>query len=238
MSESYKVRLVSVADERSVVKFDATPTFSESRQVDYAAVAPIHMPGAIQVYKNSGSRTFSVGAQLVSRSWVEAYTNMWNLQQLRTWTLPYFGQSSTITDQQRQARANLNPADERTLASLGPEFVNARNAQRLQTEGFELLGAPPMVLYLYAYSTSANDTRQQRGNVNINRIPVVITSLSINYPKDVDYISTEDPENPTTGGEPFPVLLEVNVDLVETHSPREYERFKISDYYSGKLVNF
>lgn len=240
MSTAYTVRLVSVANENDLVRFKVTPTFTENRSVDYAAVAPIHMPGAIQVYKNSGSRTFSIGAQLVSRTGAEAKENMTYLQKLRGWTLPHFGQSDLTADQ-LESRQRLNKETERKAAStMSREEVNARNRQRLQSEGYDFLGAPPMVLYLYAYSTNANNTRANvtEGKVNINRVPVVITGLSITYPKEVDYISADPIGSTNKHTEPFPVLMEVGVELVETHSPREYERFKLADFYSGKLANF
>lgn len=241
MSESYKVRLVSVADETTYVRFNVAPTFSEQRNVEYTPVAPIHMPGSIQVYKNSGSRTFSIGAQLASRTHNEAAENIKNLQRLRGWTLPYFGKSSTLDDKNYQKRQEhkLNPqANVEKLSKMTPDQINEFNKARLSSEGYDLLGAPPMVLYLYAYSTSTNDGRQQTGGININRVPVVITSLGITYPKDVDYITTDDPSSSTPNTEPFPVLMEVTIELVETHSPREYERFNLTDFHLGKLANF
>ena len=55
---AFKVRLVSVLSMNSnipsdikQVSFDATPTLSENRTVEYIAVQPVHMPGGIQVYK-------------------------------------------------------------------------------------------------------------------------------------------------------------------------------------------
>lgn len=240
MKGKYTVRLVSVADEQRAVRFKVTPTFSENRSVDYASVAPIHMPGAIQVYKNTGSRTFSIGAQFVSRTGKEAGENMVYLQTLRSWTLPYFGQSA-LTAKQLEARTKINPEGERKSAEeMSREQVNARNRERLKTEGFDFLGAPPMVLYLYAYSTDSNDSRANvnAGKININRVPVVITSLSITYPKEVDYIPADPVGNISGNTEPFPVLMDVGIELIETHSPREYERFKLEDFYSGKLANF
>lgn len=240
----YRVRLVSVLDELNRVEFKVTPTFSESRSVDYVAVTPIHMPGAIQVYKNSGSRSFSIGATLVSRTGVEAWENMYLLQTLRAWTVPYFGQkSSTLTQENRAARESiqqqLNANNNKAQSVTGPTEQKDAATQIRRAQGIELLGAPPMVLYLYAYSTAANDARPKEvyGQVNINRVPVVINNLEITYPEDVDYIPAWYSE-PTENTEPFPVKMTVNISLVETHSPREYEQFSLADFYNGKLVNF
>jgi len=234
MSDVYKVRLVPVINEADFVKFDVTPEFSENRSVEYTPVSPIHMPGSIQVYKNTGSRTFSIGATLISRTWGEAQTNRMYLQLLRSWTMPHFGEKSATT---ARTRRSVDPAASREQSKLSPEEVNERNTQRLQTEGYELLGAPPMVLYLYAYSTEANNARK-KGTANVNRVPVVITNMGIVYPQDVDYISSDNDTNISEETEPFPVKMTVNVEVVETHSPREYEQFSIADFRDGKLVNF
>lgn len=245
---AFKVRLISVADETNFVRFDVTPTFSEGGAVEYTAVAPIHMPGAIQVYKSTASRTFNIGATFVSRNYQDAQLNMIYLQNLRSWRMPYFGEaSSTLSDEQKSQRQlrKLDPAGNNTQSnSLTVDQINEQNRMRLQTEGFDLLGAPPMVLYLYAYSTAANNDRQQNGRVNINRVPVVLTNLNITYPSDVDYIPAQrlNPNGETdfidVRVEPFPVKMEVSIDLVETHSPREYSRFSLTDFYTGRLANF
>lgn len=249
IENQFKVRLISVADESTVVRFDVTPTFTEGGSVEYTAVAPIHMPGAIQVYKSTPSRTFNIGATFVSRNSLDARLNMIYVQRLRAWRMPYFGEaSSTLTDQQKINRANArktNPSgNNQQSRSLSVDEINRKNTERLNNEGFDLLGAPPMVLYLYAYSTNANNDRQQDGMININRVPVVLTNLNITYPSDVDYIPTQQlvPQGETdpidTRTEPWPVKMEVTIDLVETHSPREYSRFSLTDFYAGKLANF
>jgi hypothetical protein len=242
---NHRVRLVSVKDETVRVEFKVTPSFSEGRSVEYSAVTPIHMPGSIQVYKNTASRTFNIGATLISRSPNEADENIQLLQQLRTWTMPYFGSSNTVGDSQKALRdqRKLNPnASYEGETQLSPEEKAAKARERLQQEGIQLLGAPPMVLYLYAYSTTANDQRGPEAfpRVNINRVPVVITNLSFSYPNDVTYfpVSVGGVDGVTTKSESFPTKMDITVDCVETHSPREYERFNLQQFHDGKLVNF
>lgn len=94
-----------------------------------------------------------------------------------------------------------------------------------------LLGAPPEVLYLSAYSNPALVGGQWGTATNIYRIPVVITNLGITYPNDVDYI-------PTMDKEPFPIIMSITLSLAETHSPREFEKFDIFKYRDGKLPGF
>ena len=243
-SEAYynhRVRLVSVRDELRKVEFKVAPTFTEGRSVEYTPVTPIHMPGSIQVYKNTASRTFSIGATLVARNVNEASENMFLLQRLRSWTLPHFGRSAKLSRDEEDARKRLDAAAaiERTGELNGDE--QAQKNIDLVNQGVQLLGAPPMVLYLYAYSSSANDKRGAGSflRVNINRVPVVITNLSIAYPNDVDYLPAGDGiSDINEESESIPTKMEVTVECVETHSPREYERFSLKDFYNGKLVSF
>jgi hypothetical protein len=90
--------------------------------------------------------------------------------------------------------------------------------------GGDDLGAPPAVLLLSAYTKG-------RPVTNINRIPVVIQNLSINYPTDVDYI-------PSIDGEPFPTIMSISISLTEAHSPVEYESFNLSQFKTGTLPGF
>lgn len=84
----------------------------------------------------------------------------------------------------------------------------------------DLLGAPPDILSLSAY-----------GDYNIKDIPVVLTDLSIEWPNDVDYITTEN-------GEPFPVIMHIgSLSLKEARSAREYSGFDIVAYRGGDMVN-
>ena len=274
----YNVRLVSAnslvsannaAGIESVV-FDVTPTFSESLTADYDTITPIHMPGGIQVYKRTNSRKFSIGAHFVSRTSDKATLNMMALQLLRSWAMPYFGNNSSTrykTTSETYApitttnSTGVASADMKT-AAMTAEQVAAHNSR--QNKGnVEMLGAPPALLYLYAYSLYQSDKgndllkgdiynsgskRDVSFGVNLSRIPVVLTSLDITYPEDVDYIPTYSNRknaSPEFGNryydnfsEPFPVKMDVSISLTETHSPREYERFSLQDFKSGRLTSF
>lgn len=219
----YKVRLFAVRNfPIQYVIFEASPVLSESRTVDYAPVTPVHMPGSIQVYKRTNSRAFSLTAQLISRNVEQAGQNMKYLQLLRGWTMPYFGirsgtdgfTRSDMTSNGWDAASNNGTIDDRT----------------------SMLGAPPDVLYLYAYTNNRNSSEDRMtmvdGQINLKKLPVVITSLGIDYPDDVDYI----PASPS--GEPFPVKMSVRIELAETHSPKGYEQFSLSMFKKGQLVQF
>lgn len=215
-SRDFKVKLTRAASvgtgnvER--VTWDATPELSESRSIMYKNIDPLHAPGAIYQYASTGSRTFSIQGKFVSRSINEATKTLAYVQYLRTWAMPVFGNAGTAP-------------------------------------GETILGAPPAILLLTAYSrghplkgtqTTVDTTNPINGKTankqyalgnNLFEIPVVITSLEIPFPSDVDYI-------PTVNGIPVPTIVTVSLQLVETHSPRKYLGFNIDDFKNGNLVNF
>ena len=95
-------------------------------------------------------------------------------------------------------------------------------------------GAPPAVLLFSAYS----DNRHPR---NIYRIPVLIQNLSISYPSEPDYMPSAISANmgphlrDIEEGTPFPTVTNVDMQLLETHSPNEYTRFSLEDFKTGNL---
>ena len=236
MADTFKVRLEprSRTDGATVV-FHATPEITEARVVNYKAIEPVHMPGAFQAYNNSSSRTFGIqNIKLFSRTPQEAALNLARINQLRGWTVSKFG-SKEKYDAFAQAQSGVGGGVSMYGATneelLDQEYQYYGQTNRTyssdQSGGFTdtvTIGLPPAVLELSAYSNN-----QHRGN--IYKIPVVITNLTIPYPTDVDYI-------PTTQGTPFPVLMNIGIDLVEVHSPSEYERFSIVDYRRGELLSF
>ncbi len=192
---------------------------------------------------------------MYSRTIAEASQNMKYVQTLRSWRYPYFGNSSTLSAEQQNNRLNSSSQTQQSDTRLGqnmdrpltPEERASMARDRIASQGMELLGAPPDVLYLYGYSNMINDGSdtyggvRPNGNVNLNRIPVVMSDLNITYPDDVDYLPTYSDMTGNvvdSASEPFPIKLTVSVTLLETHSPREYEKFDLRKYKQGILVNF
>ena len=194
-----KVQLKGARSQIRVI-FNVTPDISESRTVEYKQLTPIHMPGSIQLYHGSSSRTFNLSAiKIMSRTSKEAGYNLELLNVLRAWGMPSFGKSPTN--------------------------------KSVPERGFEpILGSPPEVLLLTAYSDANN-----KGN--LFEIPVVLTSLTIPYPSDVDYIPAMRSDGKTLGP-PMPTLMTIDMTLVETHSPSELSSFSLEHYRSGDLSNF
>lgn len=239
----YRVKLVSQTtareglSEQERVIFDVTPDLSESRKVNYSSVDPVHMPGQIYVYKNTAARNFSLSSvKLISRTQEEAEKNLTYLWLLRGWMMPRFGAgSSTLSPYQksRRDRVRSNPGNYSTEQQQEQLKLHQTNGML----GTELLGAPPPVLLLSAYSkgfgqmTNADGAAQELSRQHINNVPVVMESLSIPYPSDVDYIKS-------TSGVPMPTIMSIDLSLLETHSAGEYERFSLDQYKTGTLPGF
>ena len=227
----FKVRLAAASanrlrDRTKGVVFEVAPELSESRQVQYEFLDPLHAPGQIAVYKRSMSRRFQLtSVKFASRSPFEAATNLAYLWTLRGWTMPDFGRRANDTNALLDPDA-VSPVDPNTNTSLG----NIRDLiQGLSTSAeSSFAGAPPQVLEFSAYSSRGNRNSNEIGH--IHRVPVVIDSLSIVYPTDCDYIPTQT-RNPT----PMPTIMTVDITLVETLSPLQLENFSLTDFRLGRL---
>ncbi len=242
MTDTFKVRLepATRADGVAVV-FHASPEITESRVVNYKAVEPVHMPGNFQAYNNSSSRTFSISAiKLFSRTPEEASMNLAKINQLRGWTVSKFGisanQATPIVNPDKVDQTNSTDVLSNYGASAETRLENeykyygqsprtySNNTSGQAIVDTTLIGLPPAVIELSAYSNA-----KHRGN--IYRIPCVITNLSIPYPTDVDYI-------PTSEGTPFPAIMTISIELIEVHSPNEYQNFNIVNFRRGELLFF
>lgn len=224
----YKVKLVHNIRSASKniserVVFDVTPDLIENRNVSYRTLEPSHMPGNFQVYQNTSSRTFSLSnIKLVSRTTEEASINYARLQLLRGWTLPYFG-TGTQYDKSPAAYVDANGNPTKKLGKDVIRFDSSGN-RGLKFTASNAFGAPPPVLLLSAY---AKDSKVG----HLKGIPVVIQQLSIPYPNDADYIQTSD-------GVPFPTVMVLDIQLLESRSAREYSTFSLQKYKEGTLENF
>ena len=232
----YRVKLrnsTAGAGTNEVVTFFVTPDLSESRSVNYKTVDPIHSPGQIYAFVNTASRTFQLSAvKLVSRTREEAKDNLEKLWLLKAWTMPAFGRDP-LAPEQRAYRIVLDQAARSDPSGKRAQNVRSELQKRTgfaddQLFGTDLRGQPPAVLEFSAY---AHDGHLGTAIGHINRVPVVITSLNISYPSDVDYF-------PTTNGVPMPTIMSIDISLSETHSPQEYEKFSLNLYKRGILPGF
>jgi hypothetical protein len=213
----FKVKLEDFAGR--VVVFDATPDLIETRNTNYNQLDPIHMPGGINVYKNTSSRSFDISsARLISRNEKEAARTIKRLWTLRGWGMPNFGVGGgDVSDRNARYDKNELPSDDMINNSQGD----------LSNVGERPVGSPPAVLYLSAYSSSELSGYAQ----HIYKVPVLLSNLSIPYPSDVDYITT-------AAGVPVPTITTITLTLIETHSPNQYQAFSLYHYQQGQLRGF
>lgn len=222
IDNSHKIKL---RGSDGSVTFDVTPDFIETRNVNYSTMEPLHQPGQIFVYKNTSSRNFNISnARMLSRTIEEANKNLIRLHRLRGWTMPRFGQRSSTLDNDQFGNRQGSSVLGNNLKDTG------RDEEFREFFGSEILGAPPQVLELSAYSHKRSPNGKGIAQ-HIDRVPVVIQQLNIPYPADVDYI-------PTSTGVPMPIIMTVDITLVETHSPREYEHFSLDHFKRGLLPGF
>lgn len=90
MAQDYKVR---IEGQGGSVVFEASSPLAESRNAMYTGFDIVHLPSNIHAYKNTTSRKWSVSGKLVSRTTGEADANVRNLDLIRRWLLPDFGNS-------------------------------------------------------------------------------------------------------------------------------------------------
>lgn len=173
--------------EDIVLEFLVLPEVTESRSVGYEPVQPAQFPGAFQKYKGTESVQWTVNAILISRTTAEATVNLKNVNMLRGWTMPFFGENT---------------------AAMFPGK----------------LGAPPPVLRFKGLRESM-----------IGEVPVVITSLNWSWPRDVDYIPAVSPDG-TASNVPFPTVISVTINLVESFSTTEFNQFDLDSYRMGDMI--
>lgn len=214
------------------VIFETTPDIIETRNVNYSSMEPTHMPGQIYTYKNTSSRVYNVSnVRFISRTPSEAQRNLIWLHRMRGWTMPEFGSSVSSEKQWDWPEWDTANAGSENLAGGNNQFQEDRTRilddqkQATANFGVNAIGSPPDVLYFSAYS-SGSAARQ-----HIKRVPVVLQQLSIPYPSDVDYILTP-------LGVPMPTIMALDITLVETHAPSEYESFSLSAFKQGLLGSF
>lgn len=82
------------------------------------------------------------------------------------------------------------------------------------------LGAPPPVLILEGFKSKI-----------LGPVPVVITSLNWNWPRDVDYIPARSDDQLI----PFPTVMQIAIQVVESFSTDEFNKFSLRDYRNGNF---
>lgn len=173
------------------VEFDVMPEVSEIHNIEYEAISTPHMPTEFQKYKGTRTTTWQINGTFMCRTREEAKRNYIFMNNLRSWSKPYFGEKQRL------------------------QFGDTARGK---------LGGPPPVLKFSGW----------RGL--IGTVPVVITQLNWNWPKDCDWIpcGVYDDEGREI---PFPTVMTVNVAIVESFSPDQVNGFDLVAFRNGRMVN-
>lgn len=95
---SMKVTLSSVTQGYdSAVVLDVMPSINETRPTNYKDFTPAQHPGAILKYDGTGLRSWTINAQLISRSSTEASKNLSIINTIRAWAMPFYGSGTAAS---------------------------------------------------------------------------------------------------------------------------------------------
>ena len=92
-TEEFKVT-ISAEPTGDIIVLSVMPTISEDRSATYKAFAPIHHPGEIMKYESTSSRSWRLEAKLISRTSEEASNNVRDLNIIRSWVMPFYGEGT------------------------------------------------------------------------------------------------------------------------------------------------
>lgn len=113
-SVGHKVKLVSSAGDgetlqvsrdvnfpveqlsQRTVEFDVMPEVQEMHSTEYEPVSTPHMPTEFQKYRGTKATTWQINGTFICRTRAEAYRNYVYLNNLRSWTKPYFGEKQRL----------------------------------------------------------------------------------------------------------------------------------------------
>lgn len=130
--------------------------------------------------------------------------------------------TATLTCRTR-AEASLKYKDVLVLRGWSKTFFGDKQKTDIFGDKSKL-GAPPPVINFSGW----------RGVVG--PVPVVLTSLQISWPKDVDWIQTNFTEKGTSELIPFPTVMQVTINLTESFSADQFNQFDLAMFKNGDMI--
>lgn len=223
-------RTASSSKSYNSVVFQATPEMSESRNVSYVEISDIRQPASILIYMGSPSRNFSIVAKFIARSKAEADTSFSNLNLLKSWcvtnstlgssngtaSVSRFIASSAVTNQDQTSPSDTNAAN---LQDNNNPSAPPSSATPVTFGATNLFSGTPQLVWLEGYAGQ------------FRRIPVVLTSLTVTYPSDVDYIQN-------SKGVWVPIMQDINIQLKEARNitgTASISSFSLKQFKQGTL---
>ena len=92
-TEDFKVT-ISAEPTGDKIVLVVMPTISEDRSATYKSFSPLHHPGEIMKYESTSSRSWRLEAKLISRTSEEASQNVKDLNIIRSWVMPFYGEGT------------------------------------------------------------------------------------------------------------------------------------------------
>lgn len=163
----------------------------------------------------SPSRTFTLNAKFIARSQNEADVSFRNKSLLESWCVTSSGLGGNLTKATTTAASQIalangdakDPGDTPATNTQDGTTNNKPTQATAPTQTFsattDLFAQSPKVLALEGYGGQ------------FRKIPVVIRSLNITYPSDVDYVTA-------SGGQWVPIVQDVSISFTEA---REISKF-------------
>jgi hypothetical protein len=133
----------------------------------------------------------------------------------RSWTIS----TKLISRNVEEATKNLNIIN--VIRSWVMPFYGLGTERDKTTNQF--LGGPPPILTLSAY-----------GKKMIGPVSCILENYSWEFPNNVDYLPAY-PDGPNGAPSPFPVVLNISLNLKESISPAEYSGFDLVKYKNGDM---
>lgn len=108
-----------VGDSPNELVFKVMPRIEESGGAEYDPIVPLQHPGAIQKFRNSTPRTWTITGRLISRTMDEATENLAIMNMIRAWRMPFYGEGTN------QSMSNYlgAPPPILTLTAYGPKMI-------------------------------------------------------------------------------------------------------------------
>lgn len=116
----YASKVPSGISEQGILVLDVMPTIDENRSAAYKSFTPLHHPGEILKYESTASRSWTVASRLVCRNSAEASKNLYYLNLIRSWTMPFYGVGTGNTSLKDKLGA---PPPILTLNAYGSQMI-------------------------------------------------------------------------------------------------------------------
>lgn len=220
---SKAIKLTGARSGISVV-FEITPEMSEAKTSTYVEISDIRLPSSILIWMGSPSKKFNITAKLFARTQAEADRSFKYKNYLESWLYPSENllQTTSVNNPQNSQSTNASSTGTSDPNSVGTKKTSLQNSANDRAVNSDSLFANevPEIVYLEGHGGQ------------FKKIPCVITSGTVTYPSDVDYVAN-------SYGVMVPIIHDVSLALTEAREidsgKNSIKSFDIKKYREGKL---